>query len=201
MLGYKFVLLQDTKERALDHQIMRYVTAHRTPGMTGFATDVMNAGANATVIAACALLGLVVVATFRAWRVAVAAVAALGVATLLGPALKGVVERPRPSGALALVEAGGYAMPSSHALRAAALSVAVVVVLRPASPVVRGVVAGVVAGLNVVLGVLLVYVGAHWPTDVLAGWVVGSLVGWVIARLVLRLWPPGPAVRPAPAVA
>src|SRR4051812_50152512 len=88
---------------------MRYVTAHRTPGMTGFATDVMNAGANATLIAACALLGLVVVATFRTWRVAVAAVAALGVATLLGPALKGVVERPRPSGALALVEAGGGA--------------------------------------------------------------------------------------------
>src|SRR4051812_49930139 len=89
---------------------MRYVTAHRTPGMTGFATDVMNAGANATLIAACALLGLVVVATFRTWRVAVAAVAALGVATLLGPALKGVVERPRPSGALALVEAGGRAV-------------------------------------------------------------------------------------------
>lgn len=42
----------------------------------------------------------------------------------------------------------------------------------------RAAVAGV--GLAVVaLGVLLVYRGAHWPTDVLAGWVVGALAGWV----------------------
>src|SRR3954451_20606365 len=108
---------------------MRFVTAHRTPGMTGFATDVMQAGGNRVVIAACALLALVLLVTFRAVRVGVAGVAALVVATLLAPALKDVVERPRPDGALALVEPGGYAMPSSHALQAAALSVAVVVVL------------------------------------------------------------------------
>jgi undecaprenyl-diphosphatase len=183
---------------------MRFVTAHRTPGMTGFATDVMNAGGNSVVIAACALLALVLVVAFRAVRVAVAGVAALAVATLLAPALKGVVERPRPAGALALVETGGYAMPSSHALQAAALSVAVVVVLRRGRAVGRtaflGVV-GVVAAANAVLGVLLVYLGTHWPTDVLAGWVVGSLIGWLIAQLVLRLWPPGPAVRPARAAA
>jgi undecaprenyl-diphosphatase len=183
---------------------MRFVTEHRTSGMTGFATDVMNAGGNRVVVAACCLLALVLVVAFRAVRVGVAAVLALVVATLLGPALKDVVERPRPAGALALVELGGYAMPSSHALQAAALSVAVVVALRRAHFVGRAVVVGVVGlvvAANVVLGVLLVYLGTHWPTDVLAGWVAGSLIGWVIAQLVLRLWPPRPAVRSARAAA
>jgi undecaprenyl-diphosphatase len=180
---------------------MRFVSAHRTPGMTEFATDVMNAGGDRLVIGACALVALVLVVAFRAGRMGVAGVAALAVATLLAPALKDVVERPRPAGALALVETGGYAMPSSHALQAAALSTAVVLTLPLGSAVGRAVVVGVVAALNVVLGVLLVYLGAHWPSDVLAGWVVGSLVGWLVAQLVLRLWPPRPAVRPARAAA
>lgn len=183
---------------------MRFVTAHRTPGMTGFATDVMNAGGNRGVLAACCLLALVLVLAFRATRVAVAGAVALIVAVLLSPVLKDVVERPRPAGALALVEPGGYSMPSSHALQAAALSVAVVVALRLGSRVGRTAVLGVlglVVAANVVLGVLLVYLGSHWPTDVLAGWVVGSLIGWLIAQLVLRLWPPRPPVTPARAAA
>jgi membrane-associated phospholipid phosphatase len=183
--------------------MMRFVSEHRTPGMTLFATDVMNAGGNRAVLGMCGIAALILVVAFRAVRVAVAGITALVVATLLSPALKDVVERPRPPGAFALVEASGYAMPSSHALRAAALSVAVLVVLRPGSPVGRALVLGVVSLVvvaNVILGVLLVYVGAHWPTDVLAGWVVGSLVGWLIAQLVLRLWPP-PAITAARATA
>jgi membrane-associated phospholipid phosphatase len=183
---------------------MRFVTAHRTSGMTGFATDVMNAGGNRVLIAACALLALVLVVAFGAVRAGVAGAAALAAATLLASALKDVVERPRPGGALALVEPGGYAMPSSHALQAAALSVAVVVALRLGPALGRAAVVGVVGlvvAANAVLGVLLVYLGTHWPTDVLAGWVVGSLVGWLTAQLVLRLWPPRQALKPARAAA
>jgi membrane-associated phospholipid phosphatase len=183
---------------------MRFVSEHRTLGMTRFATDVMNAGGNRAVVGMCGIAALILVVAFRAVRVAVAGTTALVVATLLSPALKDVVERPRPPDALALVEAGGYAMPSSHALRAAALSVAVLVVLRPGSPVGRAVVfglVGLVAAANVLLGVLLVYLGAHWPTDVLAGWVVGSLIGWLIAQLVVRLWPPSPPITAARAAA
>lgn len=94
MLRYMFVARRNEGSGATDHQIMRFVTAHRTPGMTRFATDVMNAGGNRAAIGMCAIAALILVVGFRAVRVAVAGTTALVAATLLSPALKDVVERP-----------------------------------------------------------------------------------------------------------
>jgi membrane-associated phospholipid phosphatase len=170
---------------------MSFVVEHRTPGFTRFAEDVMHAGGDRRVLGTFAVAVLVLALVLRAWRAVLAGVVALEVASHISPALKDVVERPRPSGALALVDLGGYAWPSSHAFRAAALSAGVVVGLHLAAPLERRIVAGVAIAANLLLGVLLVYLGSHWPTDVLAGWVLGTLIGWLVARLILWVWPPG----------
>lgn len=180
---------------------MRYLGEHRTPGFTRFALGVMNAGADLRVLGACALVALVLAVAFRAWRPALGGVVAVVAASVIASALKDVIQRPRPAGALTLVDPGGYAMPSGHAARAAALSVAVLVGLRLAPGVARRLAVGVLVVLNLVLGVLLVYLGTHWPTDVLAGWALGALVGWLAPLLMLRLLAldsPGPD-SPGPA--
>jgi membrane-associated phospholipid phosphatase len=173
----------------LDDEIMRFVAAHRTPALTGLAEAVQTAGDSRQVLWLLGAAGLAVVLALRAWRVGAAAVVALAASWLAVDGLKAVVQRPRPDAGLAIFPLDGWAMPSGHAARTAAVCLAVLVAAGwSASGERRGqalALAWAVAAVNVAVGVFMVYLGAHWPTDVLAGWALGAGLGWVAGRLVL----------------
>ena len=98
-------------------------------------------------------------------------------ADLLALAIKAGVERPRPSATVTeadpLMGAGGWSFPSGHAATAFAGAVALTYLWR------RG--ALVFFLLAVAIAFSRVYVGVHYPGDVLGGAVLGTLVGlaWV----------------------
>lgn len=96
-------------------------------------------------------------------------------------AVKVLVGRERPLDAL--VGASSAAFPSGHASRAAAmlgLGVWVVLVLSR-HPAVRRLLAGVLVGGIVLMAVSRVYLGVHWPSDVLFG--TGLGVWWLFVML------------------
>ena len=87
---------------------------------------------------------------------------------------------------LAIVDAGGLAMPSSiAALTAAAATPLVLAGLRNATPAGRTMAALLLTG-TVAVGVCMVYLGAHWPSDVLVGWALGAAIGAVLFHLLQR---------------
>jgi undecaprenyl-diphosphatase len=111
------------------------------------------------------------------WLVAVAAVSA----TLLSQTLKRVCRRPRPStgigGFTALAEnPDAFSFPSGHTAAAFAVAIALAgegQFLGPAQ-----------LGLAFCVAMSRVYLGAHYPLDVVAGATLG-VIGGVVARLAL----------------
>jgi membrane-associated phospholipid phosphatase len=172
---------------SLDDEIMRFVAAHRTPALTTVAEAVQTAGDSRQVLWLLGTAGLAVVVALRVWRVGTAAVAALVAASLAAGGLKDVVQRPRPDAGLAMLPLDGWAMPSGHAARVAAVSLAVLVAAGWSASGKRRAqalaLAWTVGAVNVAIGAVMVYLGAHWPTDVLAGWALGAGVGWTAGRL------------------
>lgn len=119
----------------------------------------------------------------HALRVLVVAVLAVGAYDLLAyRVLKPWAARPRPEyagiGAIVRVPSGGrMGFPSNHAGNAAAAA-SVLSVAYPAAGIVFWSVASLVAYSRV-------YVGMHYPLDVLVGLALGALIGWPWAALML----------------
>lgn len=97
---------------------------------------------------------------------------------LLNVALKGWFQRPRPALALHLTEVSTPSFPSGHAMDSAVIYFTLAALLarfvRLRSLTVY--LLGVAALLSFCAGVSRVYLGVHYPSDVLAGWTAG--LGW-----------------------
>ncbi len=122
---------------------------------------------------------------------AVALVVAAGGGLLWSQFLKGVFERDRPPPDYRLVETLNASFPSGHALLATVFYLTLGALLARAMPRrrLKAYVIGAALALAVLVGVSRVYLGAHWPTDVLAGWCVGaawSSACWLAEYVLLR---------------
>ncbi len=107
---------------------------------------------------------------------------------LLSHFFKGFFDRPRPDLVPHGVDVATASFPSGHSMMAAVTYLTLAVLLARVEDRVRLrvffiLVAAVLAGL---VGGSRVYLGVHWPSDVLAGWTLGA--AWALAvSLVARL--------------
>ncbi len=115
------------------------------------------------------------------------AIALIG-GTLLNNGLKFLFDRPRPDLVAHGTEVFTLSFPSSHAMMSATVYLTLgVMVMRYSSALRLKIYAMSVAILLAVLvGVSRVYLGVHWPTDVVAGWAVGAV--WASACWLFILW-------------
>ena len=103
---------------------------------------------------------------------------------LLNIVIKSFIGRARPHIVDWLWQEGDKSFPSGHATMAAALAVTLVALLWRTAWRWPLIVLGTLYA--VLMGVSRVYVGVHYPTDVLGGWALG--VSWA-AGMALVLWP------------
>jgi undecaprenyl-diphosphatase len=114
-------------------------------------------------------------------RHALVMAAAVVLAWVSSEATKSFYARPRPE----LVPHGVYvysgSFPSGHSTLAAAtyLTLAMLVASLETRRRTKALAYGLAAALLTAVGFSRVYLGVHWPTDVLAGWCLGAL--WALA--------------------
>lgn len=96
---------------------------------------------------------------------------------LLNIELKSAFQRPRPDRETALVRAGGWSYPSGHAMGSFVVygMLAYVIVLSVRRPLARNAMVFALAILVLGIGFSRIYLGAHWPSDVLGGFMAGTV--------------------------
>lgn len=152
--------------------------------------------------AAVAILMLLTWGGRRMWVVVAVGVVAVALADLGTTLIKAGLHRIRPCHVIAGVHllAGctrSYSLPSNHASNMFALAAVGWLGFRRW----RGALLFLAAGV----AYSRVYVGVHYPADVLAGALWGGTLGWACALLADRIWPgsfartPVPSRRPRPA--
>jgi len=161
-----------------DLDAVRDVTGQRSRAFTDAARVVTWAG-SAYALVPLALICSVALGRAGLRREAVAVALSLGGAMLLSNWVKLLVSRPRPPVAH-LQAVAGTSFPSGHATQAGALWFSLVFVLPAAGAPRRVTEAAAALALVVVLAVAAsrVYLGVHYPGDVVAGVLLGT--GWAV---------------------
>ncbi|MEV0698795.1 phosphatase PAP2 family protein [Saccharopolyspora sp. NPDC050389] len=133
-----------------------------------------------------ALLAAFAVLTLLAWwrvdrrlPVLFAPLLAAGAAWLFSELIKNIVQQDRPCRAMAIpggtikncAEVSAWSLPSSHSAAAAAFAVALSMLWRR--------ITAIVVLLALIEGFSRVFIGVHYPHDVLAGFLLGAALGVV----------------------
>ena len=110
---------------------------------------------------------------------------------LLNTLLKLEYARPRPEMVAHLVNVTSTSFPSGHAMNSAAVYLTLGVLMARAVDQRRLKLycVGIAALLALLIGASRVYLGVHYPTDVLAGWTVGAAwaaLCWLVAERLRR---------------
>lgn len=151
------------------------------------ARDVTSLGGNAILAAfTLAVMGFLALSAKRAAAVLVAVSVGGGMA--LSSLLKLGFSRPRPDLVPHAVEVYTASFPSGHAMLSAVTYLTLGALLMRVQPRwrIKVYILAIAATVTFLVGLSRVYLGVHWPTDVLAGWCIGA--AWALLCWLTALW-------------
>lgn len=108
--------------------------------------------------------------------------------TILNKIIKNIVQRPRPDDILHLVQEGGFSFSSGHSITSMFVYGMLIYLIR--TNVQNRTLANILTVLLCIpligVGISRIYLGVHYPTDVLAGWCLGITVIVLMIELLHR---------------
>jgi undecaprenyl-diphosphatase len=203
-LGLGFIELSDeVREKETQHFDERVLLALRGPDqpeeplgprwLAEAARDVTSLGSvSVLTLVVCAVSGFLVLV--RRWRTLALVVGSTLGGTGVNSVLKSLFARPRPTVVPHLTHVLTESFPSGHAMLSAIVYLTLGALLAQLVEWrwLKAYLLGVALSLTLLIGVTRVYLGVHYPTDVLGGWMAGlgwALLSALVARAVRRRSP------------
>ncbi|MDG5398162.1 phosphatase PAP2 family protein [Staphylococcus aureus] len=107
---------------------------------------------------------------------------------ILNPALKNIFDRERPT-LLRLIDITGFSFPSGHAMGSTAYFGSCIYLLNRLNRLnqgnSKGILIGLCAAMILLISISRVYLGVHYPTDIIAG-IIGGVFCIILSTLLLR---------------
>jgi undecaprenyl-diphosphatase len=197
VLLFAFVILagkvMDGDTQALDVRLLKALRDPSDPSKPIGPAWLESAMIDLTAIGGSTVLWIVVLAVsgFLAlqtrYRTATSVLITTGSGELLNAIMKHAFSRPRPSIVPHLRAVSSSSFPSGHAMESAIVYLTLAAMLMRASDTraTKVYVLAVAAVLTLLAGVSRLYLGVHYPTDVVGGWIVGfgwASVCWLAAK-------------------
>ncbi|MBR0552628.1 phosphatase PAP2 family protein [Sphingomonadaceae bacterium LXI357] len=157
------------------------------PGFVHTMTDITTLGGGTVLTLAVAVtVGMLLVS--RKWLTASLVFAATFSGSLLVSLFKGYIARARPEVVPHLVEVKTLSFPSGHAANSAIIYLTIATLLTQIveNNARRTYLFAVAIVLVTAIGISRMYLGVHWPSDVIAGWSFGTL--WALAWWQVGKW-------------
>jgi undecaprenyl-diphosphatase len=181
MIGYIF---------SLDQFLLHLVNGVWTSPALDRLMPALSAAGNIGVLWLGLLGALAILGRKTGRKMALVGLIALAIGFVISDLLKEITMLPRPFTTLPDVrllvpKPGSYAFPSGHATSAFAAASGTVLTAKRLLGRVPAWGWGMLA-LAAAVAYSRIYVGVHWPTDVVAGILLGTTCGWVGSRLVTR---------------
>ncbi|MEO5950198.1 MAG: phosphatase PAP2 family protein [Candidatus Saccharimonadales bacterium] len=160
---------------SLDTSILTWIHSHATPLLDNIFLAITTVG-NVAIITPITLI-IVAYLFYKKYRLnALIILFSFGGAGVADFILKKLFQRDRPTFWHSLVTETGYSFPSGHAMLSSALILSIILILWNT----RWRWTAAIIGMLIIfsIGLSRLYLGVHYPTDVIAGWSVSLL--WVI---------------------
>ena len=158
----------------LDSLSVVWVSSHRLSILNGLTLSLSFLGGLPSMIVIAGLCNVYFIRLKQYANLLIVSVGLLG-ASATGWILKYLIQRPRPDEMYQMVQTYGASFPSAHSIYAAVVCGSIMFIFRKHRQVKLIYLGALLWFLS--MGISRVYLGAHFPTDVIAGWGIGLI--WV----------------------
>jgi membrane-associated phospholipid phosphatase len=168
---------------AIDETINHVAASWRAaaPGFTRFAAYFTGAGGGRFTLTLAALAAISLLVRRKPVLALILVITVLAERELV-EWLKNLTDRPRPG--FGAINPASMAFPSGHSANSMTAYLAIALLAVPASHRRPVIVAAVI--LSLMVGLSRIYLGVHWPSDVIGGWALGLIAAGLAVGVAIR---------------